>query len=254
MTLTLVLLGATCIVAAAIGGGLKVAQVAEIPLIDSRPRQAMLAVVGGALIILGVLLDRGSPPATEVLPGRDDSSESQEEPGTASITLTQSTGPPGTSLRVGGSGFASNEPITIRFHHQQVGDADADADGAFGGETIVVPANWPLDGSFDVIATGQESGIASQAAFVIPPAAVEVSPAQASPGTEVRVAGTGFAVGEDVVVELHLDQLATVPANSKGSFSVSVRVPDSWPFDGEFDIVATGQTSRRTASQALEIA
>jgi hypothetical protein len=53
MSETIALVGIACFIAAIVGGGLKLAQI-EIPLIDSLPRQIMLAAAGVVIVILAV--------------------------------------------------------------------------------------------------------------------------------------------------------------------------------------------------------
>jgi hypothetical protein len=54
MSETVVLVGIACLVGAIVGGGLKLAQI-ELPLIDSLPRQVMLATVGVVIVVVGVV-------------------------------------------------------------------------------------------------------------------------------------------------------------------------------------------------------
>lgn len=242
---TLLLLGVACVVAAIVGGGLKIAKVAEIPLIDSIPRQALLGLAGAGLIV-------GSFWAPEPKPNGPNGNGGGTA-GEPTITLSEATGPPGASLRVGGMAFAANEPVRIRFHTQELAVVRADANGKFGGATIVIPKDWTGDGSFNIIATGERSGGSASQTFEVPPAAIELSPESGPRGSRVRVTGSGFSVGESVEIELHLEQLAKVKADGEGRISTAVKIPSDWPFDGQFDMRATGSTSRRTARATFRV-
>lgn len=241
---TLLLLGVACVIAAIVGGGLSIAKVAEIPVINSPSRQALLALAGLALI-----------GGSFLVPEKPDNGSGQGggAKGDAAITLSKASGPPGLSLRVGGSGFAPNEAVRIRFHATEVALVNADAAGRFGGATIVIPRDWPADGTFAVVATGERSGRSDRQSFEVPAASIELSPASGSPGSRVRVTGFGFAVGERVEITLHLEQLDRVSADGEGRFSAQVTIPSDWPFKGQFDMRATGDTSRRTARAPFRI-
>lgn len=56
MQQTLVVLGIACIIAAVIGGGLRLARIVDIPLISSVHRQALLAIVGLLSITAGIVM------------------------------------------------------------------------------------------------------------------------------------------------------------------------------------------------------
>jgi hypothetical protein len=247
MSETVLLLGAVCVIAAIVGGGLKVAKIAEIPLIDSVTRQTLLAVAGAGLIGTSFALPEPDPPKPKP------EVASSGAVGEASMTLSKASGPPGSSLRVGGSGFAPDERLRIRFHAQELSVVQTDAQGEFAGQTIVIPTNWPADGRFDVVTTGERSGRSATAGFEVPAAEIEVSPASGKRGSPVRVSGSGFAVAEPIEVVLHLERLSKVNADGEGRFSTVVTVPTSWPFGGQFDIKATGQGSRRTAREPFTI-
>jgi hypothetical protein len=167
--------------------------------------------------------------------------------------LSKASGPPGISLRVGGSGFAPGETVRIRFHVQEVAVARADSRGRFGGQTIIIPKDWPSDGQFEIIATGEQSGRSASQPFNVPAVAIELDPQSGRRGSQVRVSGSGFAVGEPVEIVLHLERLDKVKADGEGHFTAAVTIPSDWPFTGQFDIRATGETSRRTASGPFRV-
>lgn len=88
----------------------------------------------------------------------------------------------------------------------------------------------------------------------MPAPAIELSPEAGRRGSVVQVNGSGFAAGEPVESELRLQRLAKVAADSEGDISTSVTIPSNWRFSHEFDVRATGEISRRTASEPFTIA
>ncbi len=155
---TLIVIGLACVIAAAVGGGLKLKGV-EIPVVSSLARQALLAGIGVAVIVGGFIFVRdeaapnggtdGFPNGGVVIPG-----------GTAEITLSQSSGPPGTSLTVSGTGFASGETVRIDLHVTELAKVTADTEGSFSDVAVTIPEDWQFEGQFDIRATG-DSSIAS---------------------------------------------------------------------------------------------
>lgn len=242
---TLILIGLACIIAAVVGGGLKLAKI-EIPLIASTIRQILLAIVGLGIIVGTVVFVRPVGSSN----GGDGPKTSSGEP---TLTLSRASGPPGTSLTVGGTGFAPGETVAIRFHVVDMTKAKADGQGSFGGQTIVIPANWTPEGQFSISAIGETSSRSANEPFEVPRPTLNLSPASGPPGTEVTVTGMGFAVAESVEIELHLERLTVVQADGEGAISATVVIPADWPFAGQFDIRATGETSRRTVRVPFDV-
>jgi hypothetical protein len=70
---TLLLLGIACVIAAVVGGGLQIAGVGGLPVVDSVARQVLLAVVGvviivGDIVFIGPEDDRAPKPKEAGLP------------------------------------------------------------------------------------------------------------------------------------------------------------------------------------------
>jgi hypothetical protein len=69
-------------------------------------------------------------------------------------------------------------------------------------------------------------------------------------GSTVRVSGEGYSPNERVVIRFHTEQIGTTRTNKSGKFSdVAVTIPTSFSkfAPQQFDIIATGQSSLRTA-------
>jgi hypothetical protein len=70
-------------------------------------------------------------------------------------------------------------------------------------------------------------------------------------GTTVLVSGEGFDPGERVVLRFHTDQIGSTTANGDGKFSnVAVTIPTTLSefAPRQFELIATGQSSVRTAT------
>lgn len=243
---TLLLVGVACVIGAVVGGGLKIANI-EVPVVSSLRRQALLAAVGLAIIALDVAFVEGEDGG-----GRDG----------AELILSETSGPPGASLTVSGSGYGAGETARIRFHVNEVGTVQTDDGGRFSGKTIQIPSDWPADGQFDVVAVGEASGQVATAPFRVPPATLKLSRHKGPAGTQVTVTGSMFATGERVEISAHLTRVAEVRADGEGAFSAPITTPTLGPETSGFpdvpggfplDIVATGQTSRRVARQTFEL-
>ena len=81
------------------------------------------------------------------------------------IYLNRDSGPPGTTVRVSGKGFAAEEPVTLRFHAEVVGHTETDGQGAFDSVSVEVPADWRFTGPFTYVATGESSVKSAQREF-----------------------------------------------------------------------------------------
>lgn len=156
MTESLVGLGAVCVVAAAAGGGLK-ALGTELPVLKTIPRQALVGVVGLGLGFVGFTdpSDNGTAVAanetttttsttlkfpdidSSILKDLANSTAASIAPSETTISLSRTSGPPGTVFRVSGTGFEPNERIEIKFHVEILGEVRADDRGDFAFDTQV---------------------------------------------------------------------------------------------------------------------
>jgi hypothetical protein len=163
---TVLVIGIACVIGAAVGGGLKVVNV-ELPLVASIGRQLLLAAIGIALIGGSFLIDRtpdgnAQPPRGPVVIPTAPGGVQQPQTDPPRVSLSRTSGPPGTSLTVSGSGFSPGESVVVSFHTTELTRIEADVKGAFG-TSVRVPANWSFRGQFFVIARG-ESSLRSQTA------------------------------------------------------------------------------------------
>ncbi len=84
---------------------------------------------------------------------------------TASITLSKTSGPPTTLVRVKGRGFGNSETVNIFFDTTQVGSVSTNRTGSFTRQFNVPASAQP--GTHTVQAVGQSSGLSAQASFLV---------------------------------------------------------------------------------------
>ncbi|HEY0397624.1 MAG TPA: hypothetical protein VGF00_04520 [Acidimicrobiia bacterium] len=77
--------------------------------------------------------------------------------GEPTLVLSKSSGPPGTTLTVSGTGFSPTETVEIDFSAKQVGKAVADRNGGFSAVAITIPADWVFKGQVSITASGRSS-------------------------------------------------------------------------------------------------
>jgi hypothetical protein len=146
---------------------------------------------------------------------------------TPGISLDKSSGSVGENITMTGSGFAGDErDISILFAGQEVEtEIRADATG-YWQESFDVP-EMPT-GTYSVTAEGEHTrqGDINALSFNITPGLV-LSPAEGHVGTNVTVAGHGFAANKNAVIKYEGNQKATATTNDKGSFDISFVVPES---------------------------
>ena len=146
---------------------------------------------------------------------------------TPGISIAKSSGSVGENIMMTGSGFAGNErDISILFAGEEVEtEIRADATG-YWEESFDVP-EMPT-GTYSVTAEGEHTrqGDINALSFNITPGLL-LSPAEGHVGTNVTVAGRGFAANKNVVIKYEGNQKATATTNNKGSFDVSFVVPES---------------------------
>lgn len=81
-----------------------------------------------------------------------------------------------------------------------------------------------------------------------------LSRASGKAGTTLTVSGSGFTAGETVVIMFHTEQVGKAQAGPKGTFGpVSVQVPPTWPFKGQFFFIASGRTSIESAREPFQV-
>jgi hypothetical protein len=186
---------------------------------------------------------------------------------TPSITISPTSGPPGTSITVIGSNFKLGSTVTIFFDldangvvdpGESVGTATASSTGAF--VTAVTAPTLP-SGPKNVRATDGVN-TASAVTFTITPA-ISLSPSSGPAGATITVAGNGFAANtpydiwydtnNNNQVDASDDKLADVTTDSSGTFSATVTIPVTATGSKAVMAIGDGLTGVPLASQTYTV-
>jgi len=166
----------------------------------------------------------------------------------ATLSLSQNSGPPGTSVGMMGSGFAPSETVIInagQFGSSPIGTAVADASGGFN-VTAHVPRH-PY-GPSDIFAIGRTSARLGASNFFVTPV-LSATSASGLPGGAAKVQGFGFGAGEIVNVYWgNLRELiGAISTGRSGSFlgpgALSIIIPSNAP-PGINAVIGLGQTTQ----------
>ena len=181
----------------------------------------------------------------------------------ATIAVSATTFAPNDAIRVSGKGFGPNERVTIALATPSgsaslpLGQAQANQAGSFGAD-LRIPFGVQA-GKLLLVATGQATSrqVSVQVQVNAPVATLAVSPATALPGDRVDVVGTHFQPGEAVTIDLVALSTSTRigggRANQAGSISLKgLLIPANTP-ESTVSLVATGASSRLSASAGLKI-
>src|SRR5919202_3119096 len=157
------------------------------------------------------------------------------------LSLSPTSGLPGSNVTANGSGFAPGETVDVSFNGQAVGTPAVNNGGTFS-LAFTVPNTPP--GQYGVLAKGRTSGTTASTSSTINqgPAALTFDPAQAAPGASITVTGTGFKPGETVTLSFNGPTVGTETADTNGKVTFTFTVPATLA-PGQYGVTATGQTS-----------
>jgi hypothetical protein len=141
-------------------------------------------------------------------------------PVTAGTSLSPSTAHRGNVVKVSGTNFAAGELVLIRFGSTLVQAKTADKNGRFSNTGITVPGNAPYGVTY-ISATGSSSGRSARAALHVtqsPPAGahLKLSATSLHRGSTVSLSGSGYQVGEVVLIRYRGGLVQGVVADGKG--------------------------------------
>ena len=156
----------------------------------------------------------------------------------ASFSITPSSGPPGTSVTVRGSGFSPGSTVNITLDGRTEFTVNANNDGR-----ILTDLNIPSNiagGAKSIAATS--SSVTGQSSFNIT-AILSLDRPEATSGDSINVRGAGFKAFESgISVKFDRKTLATgITADSQGVWSTSFDVPDAT--GGSHIIKASGSST-----------
>jgi hypothetical protein len=169
----------------------------------------------------------------------------------ASISTSPSQAAAGTSVTVNGTGFQPGEQVNVSFNGNQVGTPTADTSGNFS-QSFTVPSSL-APGNFGLVATGQKSNRTANATFTVSTSAagITLSTSQGAAGSAFTVTASGFRPGEQVNLTFNGTNIGSETADVNGGISTNLTVPTIAA--GQYDVVATGQTSGTTQKASFTV-
>lgn len=164
------------------------------------------------------------------------------------ISLSKTSGPPGSSLTVTGAGFIANESgITLTYDGTTVASGiRANAQGGWTA-TLTIPNSPSGTHSIQALGSGGPTDVTSVVIFTATPG-LSLSPTSGPPGSSVTVIGSGFGAGETGITATYdgVVVASNIRANAQGSWNASFTIPPS--ASGPHAIDAYGATTLPAAT------
>ena len=174
------------------------------------------------------------------------------------LRLSSNTIAVGGQAIISASGFRPQETVLVYFNGQLQSGPSADNTGAFSGDVLTIPANFP-PGAYSLVARGATSGATVTASVVVqlaPPtitAGISASPSQVTAGSGVAVSGTGFFGGEQVRISINNALVLVATTRADGSFVNAAFTVSRGAPPGRYSISATGAASGRVATAVVVV-
>jgi len=159
--------------------------------------------------------------------------------------VAPSSGPPGSSLNISGTGFESNSSIVIYFDGEDIGGTLSDDNGSFSINLLVPQRRC---GIHKVKVT---DGTNSYYLDFTITAGIILTPTTGNVGTHLNVEGTGFKESLPVTITYDGNTVLTTNADLGGGFSATFKVPPS--SGGEHLIKATDGATTASATFTIEL-
>lgn len=159
---------------------------------------------------------------------------------------------PGSTITLGGTGFAPNESVEIKVGTEIKGAATANSMGAFSGFSLALP---PAPNTMPVISgTGAQSGAVASFTMAIGDyyAWINFSAWWAQGGTPLVISGHNFAQGENVVAKVGDTTIGNASSNGMGDVTINTTVPYVMP--GPATITLRGDNSGASANATMTVA
>ena len=223
----------------------------------SRNERAITITIGGSSAATGISADaNGSWASSVVVPSLAAGSHAVTAFGASTtrskapsaslvlgsqVSVDQTSGPPGTKLKVNGSGFRPRENVRVAAGNNLVTKpVRADTKGVWSAE-LEIPVN--PGGPLVISATGA-GGQRTETEFTIT-ARVALSQQTATPGSSVSISGDGFLANADgITIRLAGALLASTAADGQGSFTRSFTVPQAAADTYSVSVSGSGPTLR----------
>ena len=171
------------------------------------------------------------------------------------ITLTPTSGAPGMTVTVNGSGFGASKPVTIKYNATAVTTTPAtvntDTTGSFTA-SFIVPAS--VAGTYAVEASDGTYSASANFAITIN-ITLNTITSEASPGhvgMDITISGTGFKPNYQIKITYTSTPIvvATVNSDNVGAFSATFKIPESE--HGTHTIAASDGTNTLQATFTME--
>ena len=165
---------------------------------------------------------------------------------TSSFSVTPATGPTGTTITISGSGFEANTTGELKIGNTVIQEVSTDSDGVLD-ETVNIPQ---VPGGSQKITT-TKFGTAS-ANFTVTPT-LTANRANATPGAEVTLSGTGFGSREtNIVIKFDSAIVASgITADEQGRWTGSFQVPKTTA--GSHRLRASGRVTSESSVPAVSL-
>ncbi|HLF05498.1 MAG TPA: IPT/TIG domain-containing protein, partial [Dehalococcoidia bacterium] len=160
------------------------------------------------------------------------------------LSLSRSSGPPGVSVTIGGSGFSPDERgITLTYDGVPISPGlAANAQGTWTVSLVIPPSPGGVH-TFAAASGSQQGGLAPNASYTVVPG---LAPSRTSgpPGASLTVNGAGFGAGErGITITFDGAPVASgISANAQGSWTAVVAVPSTTA--GAHSIGASGSATQ----------
>lgn len=178
---------------------------------------------------------------------------------TPTLALAPLSGSAGSTVTVSAYGFQVNEAVSIFWNNGAtpilVGKTSSNVYGYLPPTNITIPAGT-TPGTYPVKAVGNVSKISVTTNYTVVAPASSLSLASGPVGAAVTVSGQGYAASETVNIIWNYTgatlTVATVQANSAGSFSASFVIPAVT--NGAYSVAAVGATSSSVTQNTFTLA
>ncbi len=167
----------------------------------------------------------------------------------AAAAVTPSSGPPGTTVSVSGSGFGASEPVTISYGGTSLVAVGASATGVVNPVSFNVP-NPAAAGAASIVLQGVNTGRSATIPFTVTTQPViTLTPTVGAPSAVVTVNGSGFGPTEPLTVSFDGVQIVTGTSTAAGIIAgLTFPVPNPVA-TGAHVVLVRGTASGLMASQ-----